>query len=193
MSAISSQTEARLRQAFKRFNRFMLLIWRLGLGRWVNVWPAVGGRIMVINHTGRKTGQPRHTPVNYAEVGGELYCTAGFGAASDWYRNILANPVVDVWLADGWWTGTATDVSDSPQRLPLLRQVLIGSGLVAPALGIDPARLSDQELAAVTESYRLIHIRREAARTGPGGPADLAWVWPLSTGLLFILLLRRRR
>ena len=70
----------------------MLLMWRFGLGTWLNVWPSVIGQIMVLTHTGRKSGLKRHTPVNYALVEGEIYCTAGYGRGSDWYRNIEANP-----------------------------------------------------------------------------------------------------
>jgi len=33
----------------------------------------------VITHTGRKTGRKRRTPVNYAVVRDDVYCTAGFG------------------------------------------------------------------------------------------------------------------
>ncbi len=185
--------EEGLRQMFKRFNRFMLLLWRLGLGLWVNTWPEVGGRIMVITHTGRKTGIQRRTPVNYAIVDGEVYCTAGFGTISDWYRNIRANPEVEVWLPDGWWAGVAEEVTDSEARLPLLRQVLIGSGFAARVAGIDPITMTDAELEAATASYRLIHIKRTEARTGPGGPGDLAWVWPLATMILLPLALRRRK
>jgi hypothetical protein len=51
--------------------------------------------------------------VNYAIVDGEVYCTAGFGAVSDWYRNIRTNPEVEVWLPDGWWAGVAEEVTDA--------------------------------------------------------------------------------
>ena len=69
-----------LRQGFKRYlNPFMRTLFRLGLATWFNVWPEVSGRVMVITHTGRKTGQPRRTPVNYAIVDGEVYCVVGFG------------------------------------------------------------------------------------------------------------------
>src|SRR4029450_1428057 len=159
--------------AFKYFNRFMLLMWRLGLGPSMSAYPDVGGRIMVIAHTGRKSGAVRRSPVNYAVVDDELYCTAGFGKGTDWYRNIVAHPNVEVWMPDGWWSGVAEDVTDDPRRLPLLRQVLIGSGVVAPAFGIDPKTMRDDALDAVTKEYRLIHIRRTAACTGPGGPGDL--------------------
>ncbi len=193
MTIAQRNTEERLRQGFKQFNRFMLFLWRLGLGRWVNGWPDVGGRIMVITHTGRKTGLRRRTPVNYAIVDGELYCTVGFGSVSDWYRNIKAKPEVEVWLPDGWWTGVAEEVTDATTQIPLLRQVLISSGLAARAAGIDPVVMTNEELDAATRSYRLIHIRRTAARTGPGGPGDLAWVWPLATLILLPLVLFRRR
>lgn len=193
MSTLNSESLERLRQSFKQLNRFMLLMWRLGLGSWLNFWPAVGGRIMVITHIGRKTGLKRRTPVNYALVEGELYCTAGFGHTSDWYQNIKANPQVEVWLPEGWWAGMAEEITDPQWRLPLLRQVLIASGLAAPAFGIYPKTMTDAELASVTTDYRLIHIRRTEARTGPGGPGDLAWIWPTATMILLPLVLLRRR
>ena len=84
MTTMSVEMTESLRQAFKVLNRrLMLPLWRLGLGRWLNAWPAVGGRIMVLVHRGRKSGLQRYTPVNYAQVDGEVYCTAGFGAGSD--------------------------------------------------------------------------------------------------------------
>lgn len=193
MTIGTPQAEELLRQGFKYFNRFMLLNWRLGLGRAINMWPPVGGRIMVLTTVGRKSGLPRRTPLNYAIVGGELYCTAGFGGISDWYRNILANPAVEVWLPEGWWAGVAEEVPDGAARLPLLREVLIGSGIVAPLFGLDPRALSDEALAAATAPYRLIHVRRAAERTGAGGPGDLAWIWPLSTLVALVLLARRTR
>lgn len=171
----------------------MLLLWRLGLGSWLNAWPEVGGRIMVITHTGRKSGLRRQTPVNYAIVDGEIYCVAGFGQISDWYRNLLAQPQVEVWLPEGWWMGRADDISDHPERLHLVRQVLVASGFAARAAGVDPVGMADEELSKVTADYRLVRIRRSEARTGPGGPGDLAWVWPLATLLLLPLALRRRR
>jgi deazaflavin-dependent oxidoreductase (nitroreductase family) len=171
----------------------MLLVWRLGLGGWVNAWPEWGGRIMVLTHLGRRSGLRRRTPVNYALLDGEVYCVAGFGSASDWYRNLRAHPQVEVWLPEGWWAGRAEDVSADPQRLKILRQVLIASGFAARLAGIDAHTLPDAELDALTAKYRLIRVQRAEARTGPGGPGDLAWVWPLAVMLLVPLLLLRPR
>ena len=78
-----------LRKVFHAMNRFMVFMWKIGLGKAINIWPAGFGRIMVIKHRGRKSGKEYLTPVNYAIVDGEIYCTAGFGSISDWYRNML--------------------------------------------------------------------------------------------------------
>jgi len=193
MSTALDPREEQLRRAFRWLNRYMLLHWRLGLGPYANR-RELSGQIMVLVHVGRKTGRTRRTPVNYAIVDGDVFCTAGFGQVADWYRNLLANPQVELWLPHGWWAGVAEDISDSPNRLFLLRQVLIASGFAARLANLDPVGMSDEALQAVSRSYRLIRIRRTHALTGPGGPGDLAWVWPLATAvLLAILLLPRRR
>ena len=188
----STAAESRLRRAFKALNRFMLLLWRLGLARFGNP-SRYGGAIMVIKHRGHKTGLTRFAPVNYAELGENVYCTAGFGTSTHWYRNLMAEPEVELWLPESRWRGVAEDASDDPQRSALLRKVLIASGFAGPLFGVNPRRMSDQQVEALFESYRLVRIRKVSPVTGPGGPGDLAWVWPLSTFLLLGLLLRRRK
>jgi deazaflavin-dependent oxidoreductase (nitroreductase family) len=186
MTTISPDMAKKLQTGFKYFNKLMIFMWRLGLGPWINAWPKVGGQILVITHTGRKSGLKRRTPANFAVIDGELYCTAGFGGGCDWYRNILTHPEVEVWLPDSWWAGVAEDVSESPNRLKILRAVLVGSGFASFAAGIDPYRISEEDLAAATTDYKLIHIRRESPRTGKGGPGDLWWVWPTAVMLLLL-------
>lgn len=189
-----SPNDQLLRQGFKYVNRFMLLMWRLGLGRLLNAWPDVGGQIMVITHTGRKSGLKRRTPVNYALVDGDVYCTAGFGQETHWYKNIMANPTVELWLPDGRWMGVAEDATDDARRLVMLRAVLIASGFAASTFeGISPRTISDDDLIALTQDYRLVRIRRTERAVGPGGPGDLAWLWPLGVVILLLALLRRNK
>jgi deazaflavin-dependent oxidoreductase (nitroreductase family) len=187
------KTEEKLRAGFKQFNKFMLLMFRLGLGQFINCWPEVGGRIMVIATTGRKSGQRRLTPINYAVIDGDVYCTAGFGTGADWYKNIKADPKVEVMLPEGWWEGEAEELEIAPEHLNEMRQVLIGSGFVAPLMGVRPKEISDSELEKITAAYKLVRIRRAAARTGAGGPGDLAWFWPAATFVLAGMLLLRKR
>lgn len=190
MTITNPHLESGLRQAFKYFNRGMVLLWRLGLGHWVNIAPRYGGQVMVLVHQGRKSGKHRFTPLNYAIIEGELYCTAGFGHVSDWYQNVLANPQVEVWLPDGCWEGIAEEISDPVWRLPLLRSVLIGSGFASYLAGIDPHTLAPDELATKTAPYCLLHIQRTQKRAYPG---DLAWVWGLVLLWMGLALLWRDR
>jgi deazaflavin-dependent oxidoreductase (nitroreductase family) len=199
----SSVDYASLRQSFKYLNRFMLLMWRLGMGGWVNFWPEMIGRIMVVTHTGRKSGRRLHTPVNYAMMDGEVYCTAGFGQVSDWYRNMLANPQVEVWLPNGvlrpnsWYGGVAREVHDPAQRIILLRQILKNSGrIVSSSFGYNPWAATDEELAETTRDYHVMHIHCTHALTGSGGPGELSGIWLAAAWVLLpltILLMFRRK
>lgn len=74
---------------------FRIPIWfyRAGLGR------LLGSRFLELTHIGRKTGLARRAVlevVRYDEKTGIYYIAAGFGEGSDWYKNILANPRVEV-------------------------------------------------------------------------------------------------
>ncbi len=178
-----------LRRAFRQMNRGMVVLWRVGVGRLADVWPRGFGRMMVIEHTGRRSGSHYRTPVNYTVAGDDLYCLAAFGDRTDWYRNLLAEPNSAVWLPDGRWTAHAEDVSDDPQRLEFVRGVLLDSGFAAPLFGLHPRRLSDEDLAAATASYRLVRIRPLRPSRAPTGPGDLVWIWPL----VAVAVLARRR
>lgn len=184
----------RARQRLRALNRGMVLAWRAGFGPTLNVWPSGGGRIMVIVHTGRVSGLRRRTPVNYAEVDGAVYCVAGFGPASDWYRNILVDPRVELWLPDRRVTGLAEDVGDRPDRVRLIREVLIASGFAAPLVGIPVRRLDDAQLAELTAEYQLVRIVPDGPATGPDGPGQPRRVWPaLAAATAAFLVLRRLR
>jgi deazaflavin-dependent oxidoreductase (nitroreductase family) len=158
VTTFTPQQMKTLRKIFRAGNRFMVWMWKLGWGKAINIWPAGFGRIMVIKHRGRKSGREYLTPVNYATVDGEIYCTAGFGAISDWYRNILMYPRVELWLPEGKQLACAEDVSESPHRLSLLRQVIIASGFAGPLFGVNPRKLNDHQLDAASKEYRLVHF-----------------------------------
>ena len=187
----SQRSTQRLRSAFGYLNRFMVALWRLGLGGWVNCWPAVGGRVMVLVNIGRRSGIQRLTPLNYATIGGDIYCISGFGRISDWYKNVVENPRVEIWLPDGWWAGVVTDVSDAESRLAVMRQVLIASGFASYLAGIWPRSISDAELDQATADYRVLRIEHTQSLAARGGPGNLLWVWPIATLVLLILMLLR--
>lgn len=178
-------------QLFKRFNRYMVLMWRLGLGRVINMAPERVGRIMVLVHIGRKSGQTYYTPVNYDRAGDRVYCMAGFGERTQWYQNIMATPVIEIWLPGERWLARATDVTQIPDRAKHLRAVLLSSGFAAETFeGIDPQTLSDDALEAMMDEkgYRLLRLEKQQTVTGRGGPGDLAWVWLVMGGLPLVFI-----
>ncbi len=185
-----------MRQGFHIMNKYLMVpMWRLGLGKLINIWPDVFGQIMVVTHTGRKSGKDHHTPLNYIVRNGDVYCIAAFGGKADWYQNAMANPAIEVWLPDGWWKGVAEDVSGREDRLEIIRGIMIASGFAAKAFeGIDAKAIKEDELAFLSNEYKVVRIKRAEARTGDGGPGEFSWIWPLATMVLgFLLLIRPKK
>jgi deazaflavin-dependent oxidoreductase (nitroreductase family) len=147
-----------LRRFFHMMNYGMVFLWKIGMGKLINGWPAVGGRIMVIRHCGRKSGREYLTPVNYAIVENEVYAAAGFGPETDWYRNIMVRPAVEIWLPSGRRRARASDVTESPCRAKLLREITIAAGLAGPLMGVDQRKLSDEQLLKIAGHYRIVHF-----------------------------------
>jgi deazaflavin-dependent oxidoreductase (nitroreductase family) len=58
-----------------------------------------GAPVMLVTTTGRKSGEPRTVPLIYLEDGDDLVIVASKGGMSHhpaWYRNLEANPDVEV-------------------------------------------------------------------------------------------------
>jgi hypothetical protein len=197
---VSSQHVDLLRRAFKTLNRYMLFMWRLGLGRFM-AGPRIG-YVMVLATTGRKSGLRRLVPLDFAADAGAVYCLAGFGRKTHWLRNLESDAACEVWLPDGRrLAGTGERVTDEAERIALVRRLLVRAGFATKLAepGIDPERDPDESIAALGERYgaryEAVRITLGAPVTGPGGPGDLVWVCPVAGAALggFLLLLRRRR
>jgi len=69
--------------------RFPVYFYRLGLG-WL-----MGGRFVLINHIGRKSGKPYQAVVEIVERDeetGSIAVVAGYGPQTQWYQNLRAHP-----------------------------------------------------------------------------------------------------
>lgn len=77
----------------RAFFRLPVWLYRANLG-WM-----LGGRFLLLNHIGRKTGLPRQAVLEVVQHDKEtdIYIVAvGFGKKSAWYRNLLAHPEVSI-------------------------------------------------------------------------------------------------
>jgi deazaflavin-dependent oxidoreductase (nitroreductase family) len=75
-----------------------------------------GFRYALLETIGRKSGQPRQTPVGNGKQGETLWIVAEHGG-NDYVRNIEANPRVRVRVDGKWRAGTAHPMpEDDPQK-----------------------------------------------------------------------------
>jgi deazaflavin-dependent oxidoreductase (nitroreductase family) len=95
------------------FNRLVAGLTRIG----VSVW---GSRILEVR--GRKTGEPRHVPVNLLTHEGGRYLVAPRGH-TQWVRNLRSAGEGNLLLGRGREHFTAVELPDS-QKEPILRAYL---------------------------------------------------------------------
>jgi deazaflavin-dependent oxidoreductase (nitroreductase family) len=100
----------------------------------------------LLETTGRKTGEPRHTPVGNGLDGDTFWIVADHGRRSNYVKNIIANPRVRLRVNGRWRTGTATLMPDDDPvaRQRSMRRVnaqfvrLMGTDLLTVRVDLDP-------------------------------------------------------
>jgi deazaflavin-dependent oxidoreductase (nitroreductase family) len=78
----------------------------------------------LLETTGRKSGEPRRTPLGGRRVGDQFWFVSEFGDKSQYVKNINANPNMRVRLRGCWHKGVAHPVpeDDPRERLKSLPQ-----------------------------------------------------------------------
>ena len=179
-----------LRQFFRFLNRFFMApVFRLGLGPFMG--NPLSGYIMVLKTVGRKSGKLRYSPVNYAILGGYVYCLAGFGQVAHWYRNLLAKPQIEAILPGGAIAGVAERVDDAAEGLRVARQILRNSGFAGFLAGLNAFRVTDAELEEKTKDYPVIRIRPTGIGSGAGDAGGWLWVLGVMVTVLLLWLILR--
>ena len=131
------------------------LVYALGFG------PLVGNLVLLLTTTGRKSGLPRVTPLQYEEIDGEIYIGSARGTQADWFRNIQADRRVEIKVKSRRFQGIADPITD-PERIADFLQVrlerhprMIGNMLRAEGLPPNP---SHAQLAAHAERMAMVKI-----------------------------------
>ena len=71
----------------------------------------------LLETTGRKSGEPRRTPLDGLKDGNQFWFVSEFGDKSQYVKNIQANPQVRIRLKGTWHSGTAHLLpDDDPQE-----------------------------------------------------------------------------
>ena len=171
------------------------LAWRLGLGPALSRIGNANSHLVMLTVTGRKSGRPRHVPVAVHERRGEAYLWCPYGGRAQWYRNILADPVVTVQSGDGTHTMRAEAIDDVDHVIELVAdlrdfdETFLRSYLASEGIEDTPE--------AIAANAHRVHVRRLAPTTETGPPplaADLKWAWLVPTAVIAAgVVLRTRR
>ncbi len=165
-----------LRALFRLLNKgFIVPMFRMGLGPFVG--NPITGYIMVLKTIGHKSGLLRYAPVNYAIHEGNIYCLSGFGKIAHWYKNLTANPQIEIILPSGTISGNAVTVTDADERLSIMRQVLKNSGFAGFMSGINAFTIFDEELREKGKDMIIIRITPNGIFAGAADPGGKLWLW----------------
>ncbi|MBM3129432.1 MAG: nitroreductase family deazaflavin-dependent oxidoreductase [Chloroflexi bacterium] len=122
--------------------------------------------VLLLTTTGRKSGLPRVTPLQFEEIDGAYYVGSARGAQADWFRNIVAHPRVEVQIRQMHFAALAEPITDAARiadflELRLRRHpVMIRAMLLMHGL-LKPTRANIERLAS---GLALVVVRPEQSR-----------------------------
>lgn len=126
--------------------------------------PILGRLILLLTTTGRKSGFPRTTPLQYEEVDGCFYIGSARGTEADWFRNILSNPHVEVQVKNRRFQAIAEPVTD-PLRIADFLQLrlqrhpwMVGGILASEGL---PRKPTQKQLETYAARLAMVILRPE--------------------------------
>jgi deazaflavin-dependent oxidoreductase (nitroreductase family) len=107
----------------------------------------VPGGPALLETTGRRSGQSRHTPVGNGLDGDTFWVVAEHGRHADYVRNLMTNPRVRVRVGGRWRAGNAHVMPNDDPRArqrtldPLNAAIvrLLGTELLTVRIDLDPA------------------------------------------------------
>lgn len=176
-----------MRRAFRWGNQHVMLpvLGHPALAAWAGS-PAAG-YFLTLTTTGRRSGLPRRTPLNYALLDGHVYLLSGFGSRADWYRNLEADDRVSLALPGRVVEGTAAPVLDPTEAERAALAVARNCGFALVFEGLNPLTVSDDRLRAQLAGRPVVRVTApEPVRPGRHDPGSPWWVVPRALGLVAV-------
>ncbi len=167
-----------LNRALKVLNRwFMVPVLRGGLGPWIGT--PYGGYMLLLRVRGRRSGLLRSVPLSYLVADGAVWVMAGFGTRTEWYRNLVADPLVEVWLPGRFLRCRATEVTDRGIRDRLLPDLTRAAGVPGALIGCNPWNAANDRIVELLGGIPLIRLEPLSGPivAGPDDPGGRAWIW----------------
>ena len=181
-----------MHDVFLKFNRWSAVpLLRAGLGPWIGT--PIGGYLLLLRARGRKSGVVRETPLSYLVAEGAAWVCAGFGPTTQWYRNILVDPGVEVVLPGRTIACTAEEIRDPEVRRRIMPALVRAVGLPGALGGVDPLHATHERILEAYGWVPLIRLRpiEGPLAAGPDDPGGTAWIWRQTVVLGLIVVVAR--
>lgn len=181
--SLSSVVIDRSRDIAKQIFRAPMVFYQLGWGPALSWLP-----LLILTTKGRKSGAPRHVVVEYRRHGSKYYVVSGWGARTDWYRNIQQEPRVTIQQGGQIIDARAQLVDDPAEALRALymfsRNSWIYETLFAQMTSAQAADLNT--LADVVEEFTV--LRLEPSGEAPALPTVELFSEPVRQAALIVAL-----
>lgn len=179
-----------VRRIFWYLNKFLKVpMFQLGFA------PFLGnpftGYIMVMKVIGRNSGKTYYAPVNYTIRKGNVYCISGGRKTSDWYKNLHANPEIEMILPGGTIYARMDEIKDPDEKKLITRQVLKNAGIAGFFEGYNPFTITDEELNTKTAELPVLRFQPLGIGNGASDAGGWAWIWGIVVTIFVIILLVR--
>jgi deazaflavin-dependent oxidoreductase (nitroreductase family) len=154
-----------------------------------------GGSMLVLRTRGRKSGLIREAPLGYTLLDGAIVVVAGYGRAAHWFRNLEADPAVEVALPGAVVAGRAEEITDPAAWERAFRQLVADLGVVGGLTVPDLAGATPERMATLRAAFPVVRIEISGMRPGPYDPGGRFWILPsaVTLGVVALLALARRR
>lgn len=125
-----------------------------------------GDLMLLLTTTGRKSGLPRVTPLQFEEWNGEIYVASARGKDADWFKNLQVHPKVKIYLRGREYAATAAPLTE-PTRIAdflelrlhrhprMMRWIMSAEGL--------PRRFTRADLEAFAGDKAVVCLHLEAS------------------------------
>jgi len=156
-----------------------ILLYRLGLGF------LIGRLFMIMTTIGRKSGQPRHTAIEFHEFEGCPTVMSGWGTRTDWYRNLQANPLATVQTWRGAQSVRARRITAEDELARVFRWAQSNPTMQA-MMKVAGFEMTLEQFLAEKERFTFVIFEPADEATPQPLRADLIWIWGLLLPLALI-------
>jgi deazaflavin-dependent oxidoreductase (nitroreductase family) len=149
-----------------------IFLYRLGLGF------IVGRLFMVLTTTGRKSGQPRRTAIEFHEFEGRVTVMSGWGTRADWYRNLHANPLATIQTWRGAQSSRARRITSDEELVRAFRWASANPSMRA-MMQVAGFEMTLEQFLAQKERFTFVTFEPADDPTPEPLKADLTWIWAI--------------